>query len=86
MGDSDPTVRSYATEFLVTLSDARASSLAVKRAASAKDDNARYNWLLVAASAWPKISAAEKKTLSPHVQQARQASGTKTRPLIDKLE
>jgi hypothetical protein len=44
-GDSDRTVRVYATEFLVDLGDRRPTKLASPQAATS-DDNARYNWLL----------------------------------------
>jgi hypothetical protein len=85
-GDRDATIRSYATEFLIALRDPRASSLAVSRAAATKDDNARYNWLLVAQSAWTQIPAAEKRALSPQIQQVREAAGPKTKPLVEKLK
>jgi hypothetical protein len=45
-GDSDRTVRVYATEFLVDLGDRRATKLAIRQAATTSDGNARYNWLL----------------------------------------
>jgi hypothetical protein len=85
-GDRDATVRSYATEFLVALRDPRASSLAISRAGATKDDSARYNWLLVAQSAWAQIPSDEKRALSPMIQQARQAAGSKTKPMLDKLK
>jgi hypothetical protein len=85
-GDPDPTVRVYATEFLVALRDSRATNLAIRRAASTQDDNARYNWLLVTQAGWPTLTAAEKQTLAPQVQQTRQSAGLKTKALSDKLK
>ena len=85
-GDSDRTVRVYATELLVGLADQRASAQAIRSAATTTDDNARYNFLLVAQAGWPRLSAPEKQQLAGSLDQARRASGAKTRPLIDKLK
>ena len=85
-GDPDRTVRVYATEFLFDLGDPRATKLAIRRAAATSDDNARYNWLLVAQAAWFKLTDAEKRALADALDQAKQQSGSKTRALFDKLK
>lgn len=84
-GDSDRTVRVYATEFLVDLGDRRATTLAIHQAATTSDDNARYNWLLVAQAAWAELDKAEKKDLADVLAPAKQTSGPKTKGLFDKL-
>jgi hypothetical protein len=84
-GDSDRTVRVYATEFLVDLGDRRSTTLAIQQAAATSDDNARYNWLLVGQSAWGELEKAEKKDLADILAQARQKSGPKTKALFDKF-
>jgi hypothetical protein len=85
-GDPDRTVRVYVTEFLVNLGDPRTASLAIQQAAATKDDNARYNWLLVAQAAWPKLTIADKRALAAPLERARESSGAKTRPLFEKLK
>jgi hypothetical protein len=85
-GDPDRTVRVYVTEFLVNLGDPRTASPAIRQAAATKDDNARYNWLLVAQAAWPKLTTAEKRALATALDRARESSGAKTRPLFEKLK
>jgi len=84
--DPDRTVRVYATEFLVDLGDPRATSLAIQRAAATKNDDARYNWLLVAQAGWPRLTNAEKQALTTPLERARQSSGPKTRALFEKLK
>lgn len=79
-------MRVYATEFLFDLGDPRATKLAIQRAAVTSDDNARYNWLLVAQAAWFKLTEGEKKALADALERAKQQSGTKTRALLDKLK
>lgn len=85
-GDLDRTVRVYATEFLFDLGDRRATRLAINRAAATSDDNARYNWLLVAQAAWFTLKDDEKRALADALAQAKQQSGTKTKALFDKLK
>jgi hypothetical protein len=76
-GDPDRTVRVYATEVLVALADQRASAQAVRSAATTTDDNARYNYLLVAQAGWPRLTAPEKQQLAGSLDQARRASERK---------
>ena len=85
-GDPDRTVRVYATGFLFDLADPRATRLAIHRAAATKNDDARYNWLLVAQAGWPRLTHAEKQALAQPLERARQSSGAKTRALFEKLK
>ncbi|XPS90058.1 uncharacterized protein Dvar_80770 [Desulfosarcina variabilis str. Montpellier] len=85
-GDSDRTVRVYASEFLFDLGDMRTTKLAIPRAARTKDDNARYNWLFVSQEGWNKLSSEEKAELVAPLNEAKQDSGPKTLQLFDKLQ
>ena len=86
-GDPDRTVRAYATEFLSGLDDPRLTKLAINRAATTTDENARYNWLLSASRGWVKLPDADKKALLPSLASARrQTSSDKTKAVIDKLK
>jgi hypothetical protein len=84
-GDSDRTVRIYATEFLFDLGDKRATKLAILRAAKTNDDNARYNWLLLSQDGWRMLTQDEKAELTVSYKEAYERSGEKTRQLFDKL-
>lgn len=84
-GDPDRTVRVYATEFLFDLGDTRTTKLAIRRAATTTDDNARYNWLFVAQDGWRKLTGADKTALADSLNEAKRRSGTNTLPLFEKL-
>jgi len=84
-GDPDRTVRVYATEFLFDLGDTRTTNLAIRRAATTTDDNARYNWLFVAQDGWRKLKGPDKAALADSLNQAKQRSGANTLPLFEKL-
>jgi hypothetical protein len=85
-GDSDRTLRIYASEFLFDLSDPGITRLAIPRAAMSTDDNARYNWLLVAQDGWRRLDATSRTALRPDLDSAYERSGEKTRKLFDKFE
>jgi hypothetical protein len=87
-GDSDRTVRAYATEFLSNLDDPRLTKMAIGRVATTTDENARYNWLLSAEGGWAKLPDADKKALLPSLDAAAglQVPSGKTKALIDKLK
>ena len=84
VGDPDRTVRVYATEFLFDLGDPRATQMAIRRAASTKDDSARYNWLFAAQDGWRKVPAADKSALAPVLSDIKQ-SGGKAGGLVDRF-
>lgn len=84
-GDLDRTVRVYATEFLFDLGDTRTTKLAIRRAATTTDDNARYNWLFVAQDGWRKLTGADKAALADSLNEAKRRSGANTLPLFEKL-
>lgn len=85
-GDSDRTLRIYATEFLYDLGDPEVTKLAIERAATTTDDSARYNWLFAAGSGWQLLDENEKRELKPAIAQSNETSGAKTKELIRKLE
>lgn len=84
--DRDKTVRIYATKFLIDLADARATKMAVRRAADPPNDAARYNWLLTAQNGWNKLSVRDRRELAPVIQQIDQQSDRRTKRLVDKLK
>lgn len=84
VGDPDRTVRVYATEFLFDLGDPRASQMAIRRAASTKDESARYNWLFAAQDGWRKLPASDKAELAPVLSDIKQ-SGGKAGSLVEKF-
>ncbi|MBV9221149.1 MAG: hypothetical protein JOY94_17145 [Methylobacteriaceae bacterium] len=85
-GDPDRTIRIYATEFLFDLGDTRAAKLAIGRAATTTDENARYDWLFAAQEGWRKLPNSEKKSLADPLAQAKQKAGDRTLQLFDKLQ
>lgn len=85
-GDPDRTVRVYATEFLFDLSEKRVTKLAIARAATTDNEDARYNWLFVSQGGWLILSDSEKKALADLLNQAKQKAGAKTLPLFNKLK
>lgn len=84
-GDPDRPVRVYATEFLFDLSEKRVAKLAIARAATTDNEDARYNWLFVSQGGWLLLSDSEKRALGDLLNQAKQKAGAKTLPLFDKL-
>ncbi|KUL93355.1 hypothetical protein DK26_23810 [Bosea sp. WAO] len=85
-GAKDRTLRIYASEFLYDLGDPQVSRQAVSLAAQTDDENARYNWLLVAQGGWHKLSTAQKQEAGADLVRAREASGPQTLKLFDKLK
>ena len=88
-GDSDRTVRIYATEFLYDLDNPRVAQLAIGRAEDTEDVNARYNWLFVSQGGWKLLPDPEKERLQSSLENARDAAGAenpKTQELIDGFE
>lgn len=85
-GDRDRTLRIYASEFLYDLGDPQVSRQAVSLAAQADDENARYNWLLVAQGGWHKLSPAQKQGAGADLARAREASGPQTLKLFERLK
>jgi len=83
--DSDRTVRVYATEFLFDLGNKLITNKAIPRAAQTNDEVARYQWLFAAQGGWGDLSKNEKADLAPLLQQAKDKSTAKTKPLFDKL-
>lgn len=84
-GDSDRTVRVYATEFLFDLSDPGAASLGIKRAADSNDETARYKWLFQAQGGWLKLAPEQKRDLRSSLDQIKSRSEGKTRELLGKF-
>jgi hypothetical protein len=84
-GDSDRTVRVYATEFLFDLSDPGAASLGIKRAADTNDETARYQWLFQAQGGWLKLAPEQKRDLRSSLDQIKSHSEGKTRELLGKF-
>ncbi len=85
-GGSDRTLRIYASEFLFDLGDPGITRLAIPRAAQTSDDNARYNWLLVAQDGWWRLGEDAKESLRTHLDSAKGQSGEKTLKLFEKLQ
>lgn len=85
-GSKDRTLRIYASEFLYDLGDPEMSRQALALAAKTDDENARYNWLLVAQGGWHKLDAAQKQAAGADLGAAHAASGPETRKLFDKLK
>jgi hypothetical protein len=85
-GAKDRTLRIYASEFLYDLGDPQVSRQAIDLAAKADDENARYNWLLVAQGGWHKLGPAQKQEAGADLARAREASGPQTLKLFDKLK
>lgn len=85
-GAKDRTLHIYASEFLYDLGDPQVSRQAVGLAAKADDENARYNWLLVAQGGWHKLSPAQKQEAGADLARARDASGPQTLKLFEKLQ
>lgn len=85
-GDRDRTLRIYASEFLYDLGDPQVSRQAIALASRADDENARYNWLLVAQGGWHKLSPVQKQEAGADLVRARDASGPQTLKLFEKLK
>lgn len=85
-GSKDRTLRVYASEFLYDLADPEMSRQALGLAAKTDDENARYNWLLVAQGGWQKLDAAQKQAAGGDLSAAHAASGPETRKLFEKLK
>lgn len=84
-GHPDRTLRIYASEFLYDLGDPDISRKALAKAAQTTDENARYQWLLVAQGGWGKLKPEQKAAASADLVAASAASGPVTRRLLDKL-
>jgi hypothetical protein len=82
-GSDDRTLRIYAGEFLFDLESPEVAKLALPRAVSTTNDDARYNWILVSKGGWLRMSPAEKKQLKSAIEKLRTLSGT--RPKTAKL-
>ncbi|QEL25525.1 hypothetical protein FQV39_25235 [Bosea sp. F3-2] len=85
-GHPDRTLRIYASEFLYDLGDPEISRKALALAAKTSDENARYNWLLVAQGGWGKFTPDQKVAASADLAAAHAAAGPMTRKLFDKLQ
>ena len=85
-GDSDRTVRIYASEFLFDLGDPRAAKSAIQLAAKVNDENARYNLLFSAQDGWRELGNTEKQSLRPALDRMKAQSGSQTQALIDKFK
>ena len=70
-GSDDRTLRIYAGEFLFDLESREVTKLALPRAVTATNDDARYNWILVSKGGWLRMSAAEKAKLKSTIEQLR---------------
>jgi hypothetical protein len=85
-GDPDRTVRIYATEFLFDLGDPEVTKLAIARAASTQNNDARYNWLLAAQDGWRRLDEPEKQSLKDQLDTAYAQSGERTKELFSAFE
>lgn len=81
-GDHDRTVRIYATEFLFDLGDPEVTKLAISRAASTQDSEARYNWLFAAQDGWRRLDEPAKQSLKGDLDAAYAQSGERTKELF----
>lgn len=77
-GSANRTLRIYAGEFLYDLENPAVARLALPRAVTATNDDARYNWILVSKGGWLRMSKAEKDQLKSTIDQLRALS--KSRP------
>lgn len=84
-GSDDRPLRIYAGEFLFDLESPEVAKLALPRAVSATNDDARYNWILVSTGGWYRMSTAEKDQLKTVIEQLRAISRTlpKTAELLN---
>ncbi|MFK0207185.1 hypothetical protein [Agrobacterium sp. NPDC090283] len=81
-GDRDRTVRIYATEFLFDLGDPEVTKLAIGRAATTQDSEARYNWLFAAQDGWRRLDEPSKQALKGDLDAAYAQSGERTKELL----
>ncbi|WP_105386385.1 hypothetical protein [Neorhizobium alkalisoli] len=82
-GDPDRTVRIYATEFLFDLGDPEVTKLAIARAASTQNNDARYNWVLAAQDGWRRLDPVAKQALKTDLDAAYEQSGERTKQLFE---
>ena len=77
-GSDDRTLRIYAGEFLFDFGNPDVTRLALPRAATATNDDARFNWVFVSQGGWLLFSDSEKKEFSKYIDAIRGA--TKDKP------
>ena len=85
-GDSDRTVRIYATEFLYDLNSPRVTRLALSRVDDEASIDAKYNWLFLSQGGWRLLAEDERETLFTPLENAWSqvgANNPKTRAFIE---
>lgn len=76
-GSGDRTLRIYAGEFLFDLESPDVTKQALPLAAGTTNDDARFNWLLVAQGGWRKLSLEERKPLLVYIESLHAVTGDK---------
>jgi len=83
VADKDRTVRIYAGEFLIDLSDPRAVQPAMQMATAVQDDNALYNLVLVVRAGVSSLNQQDRAAVIKALRALRGRVGEKTKQQID---
>lgn len=83
-GDSDKTLRIYATEILVALDDPRIVRIALESLSSMSADG-RYNLLLTVESAYPKLTGDARDDVDQRLNALRPDVGEQSNAVIDRI-